>query len=143
MTEKIKVQGKGIAPMVDELYVRRPTGTQYGSGVYNADILDIGEIYKVIAIGQYQYEDKSYTNVAYLDVKGGMIPIALERLEVVGTPKPATVEVCHTTRDRYYRCPHCDTLNINQGKNEVCPDCGNAITYPEITVCPCQGLDNE
>ena len=51
--------------------------------------------------------------------------------------KAATVEVCFTG-DYWFRCPECDSLNINgETTQDKCPDCGAEFVIPEIAICDC------
>jgi len=54
--------------------------------------------------------------------------------------KAATVEICYGTGDHWYRCPECDSLNINGEETlNKCPDCGAEFAIPNIALCECQG----
>ena len=56
--------------------------------------------------------------------------------------KPAVIEVCHAGHDYKFRCPVCESLNVNglDADEVVCPDCGQKVIMPEVTMCDC--MDN-
>ena len=52
--------------------------------------------------------------------------------------KAATVEICYVGGDHWFRCPECESLNINGEETQTkCPDCGAEFLIPEITLCDC------
>ena len=57
--------------------------------------------------------------------------------------KSATVEVCFNGADHWFRCPDCDSLNINgEVTAEKCPDCGAEFSVPNIAICECEKNDD-
>lgn len=50
----------------------------------------------------------------------------------------AIVEVCYKTKEHWFRCPKCGSLNINRTVTlEKCPDCGERLSVPQVTLCNC------
>ena len=53
--------------------------------------------------------------------------------------KSAAVEICYAGGDYWFRCPYCETLNINGPETLTkCPDCGKKFILPVISLCDCQ-----
>ena len=47
--------------------------------------------------------------------------------------KTAIVEVCYEDKDHWFRCPDCESLNINGTETATkCPDCGAEFSVPEV-----------
>ena len=52
--------------------------------------------------------------------------------------KAAKVEICYKGGDYCFRCPDCESLNINGEETLTkCPDCGAEFVVPEIILCDC------
>jgi len=52
--------------------------------------------------------------------------------------KSATVEICYKEAAYCFRCPECDSLNINGTETlDKCPDCGAEFSVPQIVLCDC------
>lgn len=50
----------------------------------------------------------------------------------------ATIQICYRGGDYCFRCPKCDTLNINgETTLTTCPDCGAEFSIPEVVLCDC------
>lgn len=62
--------------------------------------------------------------------------------KVQSKPKPAIIEICYRGGEHWYRCPSCETLNINgledKGNEITCPDCGQKIITLEVQICDCK-----
>ncbi|MDD4986721.1 MAG: hypothetical protein PHQ43_13250 [Dehalococcoidales bacterium] len=58
--------------------------------------------------------------------------------------KAATVEICFHGGDFKFRCPECDSLNINgETTASKCPDCGAEFVIPDIVPCDCVKEDEQ
>ena len=53
--------------------------------------------------------------------------------------KAAIVELCFETGEHWFRCPECQSLNINgEVTASKCPDCGAEFKVPEVMLCDCK-----
>lgn len=59
--------------------------------------------------------------------------------------KSATVVICYKGEDHWFKCPNCESLNINSSFSghlkdvvlEKCPDCNAEFSVPNIVFCDC------
>lgn len=57
--------------------------------------------------------------------------------------QPAIVQVCFVSGDWCFRCPNCDSLNIDDmPESGKCPDCGAEFVKPCVTECDCKNNEN-